>query len=170
MSVTGWTAGDVFDVLIKLSPALTIIFGLFAAQVQWRRQQHLNALLIAKNHYREMLDQLTRNASLLSRGTTPELLENLREDAVEYGRYKLLFAQVSFALQEIFFATDPVKEKHWAQVIRLFFEPFRLFMQSEEFSDRMESSVDPRFSAFLGALWDGAHAPPAAPSKDLRTL
>lgn len=153
MSFAGWSASDIFDVLIKLSPALTIIFGLFAAQVQWRRQQHLNAMLIAKNHYRKMLEQLTANADLLARGMTPELLEDLRKDPVEYARYRLLFAQVSFALQEIFFATDPVHEKHWAQVIRLFFEPFQYFRQSELFTDRMSSSIDPRFDAFVETLW-----------------
>lgn len=153
MNPGSWSASDVFDVLIKLSPALTIIFGLFAAQVQWRRQRHLNAQLIAKNHYRKMLEQLTKHTALLARGSTPELLEELRNDRIEYGRYKFLFAQVSFALQEIFFATDPAHEKHWAQVIRVFFEPFLPFMQSQEFKDRMAISVDPKFAAFIETLW-----------------
>lgn len=159
MNFAGWSASDVFDVLIKLSPALTIIFGLFAAQVQWRRQRHLNAQLIAKNHYRKMLEQLTRHTALLARGTTPELLDELRNDRIEYGRYKFLFAQVSFALQEIFFATDPAHEKHWEQAIRVFFEPFLPFMQSQEFKERMAISVDPRFAAFIETLWRAPSAP-----------
>lgn len=159
MSGAGWSASDVFDVLIKLSPALTIVFGLFAAQVQWRRQRHLNAQLIAKNHYRKMLEQLTKHTALLARGLTPELLEQLQNDPVEYGRYKFLFAQVSFALQEIFFATDPAHEKHWGQVIRLFFDLFQPFMQSQEFRDRMEPSVDPRFIAFVETLRKNPPAP-----------
>ena len=154
MIFEGWTAGDVFDVLIKLSPALTIIAGLFAAQVQWKRQQRLNALLIAKNHYRDMLEQLMRNAQLLARGSTPELLDDLRRDPVEFSRYTLLFAQVAFALQEIYFATDPVHQKHWAQVIKVFLEPFRYFVKSDAgFTDRMVTSVDPRFAAFVEKLW-----------------
>ena len=159
MSFAGWSAGDAFDVLIKLSPALTIIFGLLAAQVQWRRQRHLNAQLIAKNHYRKMLEQLTKHTALLARGSTPEHLEELRNDRIEYGRYKFLFAQVSFALQEIFFATDPAHEKHWEQVIRVFFEPFRLFMQSQEFKERMATSVDPKFAAFIETLWRSSPTP-----------
>lgn len=154
MTIDGWSVGDLADLLIKLSPALTIIFGLAAAQIQWKRQQRLNALLIAKNHYREMLEQLMRNAQLLARGSTPELLDDLRTDPIEYSRYTLLFAQVSFALQEIYFATDPVHEKHWGQVIRIFFEPFRHFVASDpDFTRRMSSSVDPRFSAFVAGLW-----------------
>lgn len=159
MNFAGWSASDVLDVLIKLSPALTIIVGLFAAQVQWRRQRHLNAQLIAKNHYRKMLEQLTKHTALLARGYTPELLEELREDRIEYGRYKFLFAQVSFALQEIYFATDPAHEKHWGQVIRLFFDLFQPFMQSQEFKERMAISVDPKFAAFIETLWRDSVAP-----------
>ena len=46
-----WTWRDGLDLLVKLSPALTIIGGLIAAQMQWKRQRRLNALLIAKDLY-----------------------------------------------------------------------------------------------------------------------
>ena len=155
MSVTliDWSVRDVLDLLIKLSPAITIVFGLFAAQVQWKRQQRLNAELIAKNHYREMLEHLLRNSNLVERGITPQSLALLATDHVEFRRYVMLFAMVSFALQEIYFATDPRKNKHWGEVIRLFFDPFSAFMADETyFSAAMSSSVHPEFFAFTQHL------------------
>lgn len=164
-AVMGWTWRDALDLLIKLSPAITIVFGLAAAQVQWRRQQRLNAELIAKNHYREMIEHLLRNADLLVRGSTPEALERLRADPVEYRRYVMLFAMVAFALQEIYFATDPRRNKHWAAVIRLFFDPFRPFLRSEAtFTAAMFGSVHPEFAVFTRELMGSEIYPhPAKP-------
>lgn len=143
----------VVDLLIKLAPAITIVFGLAAAQVQWRRQQRLNAELIAKNHYREMLEQLLRNADLLAMGATPEKLAQLEADPATYRRYTLLFAIVAFALQEVYVATDPRRNKHWAIAIKLFFEPFAPFLSSENnFTMTMSGSVDPEFSIFVREL------------------
>lgn len=110
-----------------------------------------------------MLEQLFRHADLVARGTTPDRLAELGQDPVEYRRYTLLFGQVSFALQEIFFATDPTHEKHWAQVIRLFFEPFRALSHSDDFKSRMSLAVDPRFLAFVETLW----SEPLPPARDL---
>lgn len=152
--LTGWTLRDVLDLLVKLSPAITIVFGLAAAQVQWKRQQRLNAELIAKNHYREMLEQLLRNADLLGRGATPERFRELQADPVEYRRFVLLFAVVAFALQEIYFATDPKKNRHWGGVIKLFFEPFGPLMATHDaFTPSMSTAVSPEFSAYVESLF-----------------
>ena len=155
MTLGGWTASDIGELLVKLAPAATIVVGLLAAQVQWKRQQKLNGLLIAKEHYRLMLENMTRHADLLFRGSTLESLGALQQDPIEYRRYILLFAQVSFALQEIFFATDAIREKHWGQVIRTFFKPFQPFMTSADFTNDMEAAVDPRFSAYIRTLATG---------------
>ena len=162
--LTDWSLRDVVDLLIKLSPAITIVFGLLAAQVQWKRQQRLNAELIAKNHYREMLEHLLRNSNLVERGLTPQSLALLATDHVEFRRYVMLFAMVAFALQEIYFATDPRKNKHWGEVIRLFFDPFSAFMANETyFSAAMSSSVHPEFFAFTQHLL-GEHSTDPRPA------
>ena len=150
--LTDWSLRDVLDLLIKLSPAITIVFGLLAAQVQWKRQQRLNAELIAKNHYREMMEQLLRNADLVTRGATVEGLRELQADPVQWSRYLALFGIVSFALQEIYFAMDPKRNKHWAEVIRVFFALFRPFLSSTNFTNSMSSSVHPEFSVFARSL------------------
>ncbi len=162
MHLGEWSLRDVLDLLVKLAPAITIVFGLFAAQVQWKRQQRLNAELIAKNHYREMLEQLLRNADLLGRGATPESFKALQNDPLEYRRFVLLFAVVAFALQEIYFATDPKKNPHWGGVIRLFFEPFGPLMAADDaFTPTMSGAVSPEFSDYVQTLFPD-HVPTRA--------
>ena len=43
-----WT--EIFDYLIRLAPAASIVGGILAARVQLRNNRQLNAETIAKNH------------------------------------------------------------------------------------------------------------------------
>ena len=44
-----WT--EIFDYLIRLAPAASIVGGILAARVQLRNNRQLNAETIAKNHF-----------------------------------------------------------------------------------------------------------------------
>jgi hypothetical protein len=148
----GWTLNDVIDFLVKLSPAATIIGAIVAAKIQFGNLQRINALTIAKNHYREMMELMLKNADLFPATPTPEAYEALKVDPVRYRRYIMLFAIVSFAMQEIYFATDPKRNPHWAEVIRMFMAAFRPFTTSADFTAEMHKSVHPEFDDFVGQM------------------
>ena len=57
-----WT--EIIDFLLKLAPAASIVGGILAARVQLRSNRQINAVMIAKNHYREMLDAFLKNTLL----------------------------------------------------------------------------------------------------------
>jgi hypothetical protein len=58
-----WT--EIIDFLLKLAPAASIVGGILAARVQLRSNRQINAVMIAKNHYREMLDAFLKNSDIL---------------------------------------------------------------------------------------------------------
>ncbi|WP_369720062.1 hypothetical protein AB8Z38_22950 [Bradyrhizobium sp. LLZ17] len=57
-----WT--EIFDIFVKLAPAASIVGGLFAARATFRNNRQISAEAIAKNHYREALEQMTNNAEI----------------------------------------------------------------------------------------------------------
>ena len=64
-----WT--EIIDFLLKLAPAASIVGGILAARVQLRSNRQINAVMIAKNHYREMLDAFLKNSDILYLGSNP---------------------------------------------------------------------------------------------------
>lgn len=165
-TLQSWTWRDWLDLLVKLSPAATIIGAVIAAKMQFRSLQRLNAESIAKNHYRAMLETLLNEGDLIGMGSTPEGLAALRRNPHDYGRYRVLFGIVAFAMQEVYFATDAKHNRHWALVIRTFMGLFRtLLMSSEKLTSDLEQSVHPEFGAFVHRLLEEGSLPPAKPSR-----
>ena len=74
----GWSVRDGLDLLIKLAPAITIVFGLFAAQVQWKRQQRLNAEPVVEAGGGIMIDNAACTADWVSAQLIPLLLDSAR--------------------------------------------------------------------------------------------
>ena len=147
-----WTWPEIVDLLVKLSPAATIIGAIVAAKIQFRSLQRINAESIAKNDYRAMLETLLKEADLVGRGTTADGLAALRSDTVEFARYRFLFGIVAFAMQEIYFAMNAKRNAHWATVIRTFMRLFKPFMDSGvDFTSEMDDSVHPEFADFVAA-------------------
>ena len=148
-----WSWTDIVDLLVKLSPAASIVGALIAARVQFRNLQRINAETIAKNYYRSMLKTLFKEIDLVGRGNTREGLALLRADERDYGRYKILFGIVAFAMQEVYFAMNAKRHAHWATVIRTFMGMFRHFLASEaDFTHEMDMAVHPEFGRFVGSL------------------
>src|SRR6478735_8969285 len=94
-----WT--EIIDFLLKLAPAASIVGGILAARVQFRNNRQLNAVMIAKNHYREMLDAFLKNSDILYLGSNPTSFAELKKDIPRYRRYRTLFTLMSFAMQEL---------------------------------------------------------------------
>jgi hypothetical protein len=90
---------ETIEFLLKLAPAASIFWGIFAARVQLRNNRQINAETIAKNHYREMLDSFLENADILFLGTNPTSFTELKKDIPRYRRYRMLFTLMAFAMQ-----------------------------------------------------------------------
>ena len=141
---------EIVDVLIKLAPAVSIVGGIFAARITFRNNRQLNSETIAKNHYREALEQLLRNTDIAYRGVTAEGFAELKRDAPAYRRYRMLSTMVSFALQELYLAMDLRQDRHWEQTVRVFLSMFRHYLLSDtDFPDYLQRCLDPRFRAFV---------------------
>jgi hypothetical protein len=143
-----WT--EFFDVFAKVAPAASIVAGLLAARVTFRNNRQISAEAIAKNHYREALEQMTNNAEIYYRGVTPTGFEELKRDLPAYRKYRMLATVMGFALQEIYLAIDLEKDKHWEQTVRVFLSMFKHYFASEaDFPTALQQCLDPRFWAFL---------------------
>ena len=87
-----WT--EIIDFLLKLAPAASIVGGILAARLQLRNNRQINAVMIAKNHYREMLDAFLKNSDILYLGSNPTSFAELKKDIPRYRRYRTLFTYV----------------------------------------------------------------------------
>ena len=144
----GWT--EIIDYLIKLAPAASIVGAILAARVQLRNNRQINAEVIAKNHYREMLDAFLKNTDVFFLGSNPTAFAELKNDIPRYRRYRLLFTLMSFAMQELYLAMDLKREKHWEHMIRVFVSIFKHFILSpEDFTPYMQQALKPAFIAFV---------------------
>ena len=139
-----------FDVIVKLAPAASIIAAIVAARFTFRNNRRLNAEIIAKNHYREMLRVFQSNTDILYRGMNEASYTQLKTDVENYRRYRILFSITAFAMQELYFAVDHKKEPHWVHMIRVSTSFFRHYVTSlEDYPEFMRQQFDPRFMAFL---------------------
>jgi hypothetical protein len=140
------------DWIAKLLPAAAIIVAVFVARMQLRAARRATAISIAKNHYRKMLGIFQKNTDILYSGTTPEGFAALKKNRTHYLRYRMLFTNMSFACQEIFFAINIEKEKHWASTLRAFISIFREFINSgEDFHPLIQSNLHPKYLEFMKA-------------------
>jgi hypothetical protein len=138
------------DWLAKLLPAAAIIAAMFVARLQLRAARRATAITIAKNHYRKMLGIFQKNTDILYSGTSPEAFAALKKDREKYLRYRMLFTNMSFACQEIFFAIDTKKEAHWAYTLRAFITLFREFINSpEDVMPYIQATLHPKFLEFM---------------------
>jgi hypothetical protein len=143
-----WT--EIVDFLIKLAPAASIVGGILAARVQLRNNRQINAELIAKNHYREMLDAFLKNPDLIYLGSNPTSFAELKKDIPRYRRYRMLFSLMAFAMQELYLAMDLKREKNWEHMIRVFVSLFKHFILSpEDFTPYLQQALKPAFLAFV---------------------
>jgi hypothetical protein len=143
-----WT--EIIDFLLKLAPAASIVGGILAARVQLRSNRQINAVMIAKNHYREMLDAFLKNSDILYLGSNPTSFAELKKDIPRYRRYRTLFTLMSFAMQELYLAMDLKREKNWEHMIRVFISLFRNYILSpEDYNPYNQQALTPSFLAFL---------------------
>ena len=143
-----WT--EIIDFLLKLAPAASIVGGILAARVQLRSNRQINAVMIAKNHYREMLDVFLKNSDILYLGSNPTSFAELKKDIPRYRRYRTLFTLMSFAMQELYLAMDLKREKNWEHMIRVFISLFRNYILSpEDYGPYNHQALTPNFLAFL---------------------
>lgn len=141
---------ELFDIFVKLAPAASIVGGLFAARITFRNNRQINAETIAKNHYREALEQITNNTDIYYRGATAAGFEELKRDLPAYRKYRMLATIVGFALQEIYLAIDLEKDKHWEQTVRVFLSTFKHYFSSEaDFPAALQQCLAPQFWAFV---------------------
>ena len=142
--------GTAFDAIVKLSPAASIIAAIVAARFTFRNNRRLNAEIIAKNHYRQMLSIYQSNTDILYRGMNETSYAELKTDVDNYRRYRILFSITAFAMQEVYFAVDHKKEPHWLQMIRVAISFFKHYVTSrEDFPEFMRQQFDPRFMMFI---------------------
>lgn len=141
---------ELVDLLAKLAPAATIVAAIIAAKTQFRNARRLNQETVAKNHYRELLQIFIDNSDVTPRGSTPERLDELRRDLVEYGRYSWIFTATCFAMQEMYLAIDLKKDANWGNMIRTFISIFRNYILSErDFPPFMQQTLDPGFLEYV---------------------
>ena len=143
-------ASGIADFLVKLAPAASIVAAILAARITYKNNRKLNAETIAKNHYRQMLEIFLQNSDILLLGANAKAFEELKLDIPRYRRYRMLFAIMSFAMQELYLSVDLKREKNWEHMIRVFASLFKYFILSEaDFPPYMQQSRDPRFLKFL---------------------
>jgi len=91
-----------------------------------------------------------QNTDILLLGANEQSFAKLKTDVPRYRRYRMLFAIMSFATQELYLSVDLKREKNWEQMIRVFASLFKYFILSEaDFPPYMQQSRDPRFLKFL---------------------
>jgi len=141
---------DYFDYAVRLLPGLAIVGGLVGARLQILENRRVAANTIAKNHYREFLELLLANADIAYAGVTDESFSLLRKDLPKYRRYRMLFTNMVFAMQEIYLAMDMEKNQHWKQTVINFVALFRcLIISDETFPPSLRAGLDPGFVAFM---------------------
>ena len=131
------------DLAVRLAPAATIVGAIIAGRSQLKNNRKINAEMIAKNHFRQMLQEFSRKPKLLFAGMTDPALAELRKDPNRYREYALMYAACMFAMQEVFQAIDLNREKNWASTIRNFCSLFKPFMNSEGIG--LQTDVDQKF-------------------------
>jgi hypothetical protein len=144
---------DYFDYAVRLLPGLAILGGLLGARLQVLENRRVAANTIAKNHYREFLELLLKNADIAYAGVNDESFSLLRKDPAKYRRYRMLFTNMVFAMQEIYLAMDMEKNQHWKQTVINFVALFRcLIISDETFPPSLRAGLDP--VTIFGALDD----------------
>ncbi len=141
---------DYFDVVAKLLPGTVFIAVLIAARLQILAASRATATTIAKNHYRKMLGLFLKHSEILYRGATNEALASLQQDPPNYRKYRMLFTNMAFATQELYFAIDLEKQPHWNRTIANFIALFRGFINRDEaFSPPIRATLHPDFLRFM---------------------
>jgi hypothetical protein len=141
---------DYFDYAVRLLPGLAILGGLLGARLQVLENRRVAANTIAKNYYREFLELLLKNADIAYAGVNDESFSLLRKDPAKYRRYRMLFTNMVFAMQEIYLAMDMEKNQHWKQTVINFVALFRcLIISDETFPPSLRAGLDPVFVAFM---------------------
>jgi hypothetical protein len=157
------TKGDLmswFDYFVRLLPALAVIGGLIGARMQLAENRRQNSIAIAKNYYREMLELFQNNTDILYAGINEEAMSRLEEDLANYRRYRLLFTNMIFALQEVYLALDIDHNEHWRNTVSNFVLLFKYFIISEvRFTAGMRATLDDRFLAYVMAVVAKAEHP-----------
>lgn len=148
ISGINWT--DVLDVAVKLTPAASIIGAVAAARAQRINERRLNAETIAKNHFRQMLENFSEHSDLVFAGMTDAALAELKKDKTRYRKYSLLYATCMFAMQEVFQAVDLRREQNWARTIRSFCALFKPFLLSDGVA--FQPNVDSDFLSWVTAV------------------
>jgi len=141
---------DYFDYAVRLLPGLAIVGGLVGARLQILENRRVAANTIAKNHYREFLELLLANADIAYAGVTDESFSLLRKDLPKYRRYRMLFTNMVFAMQEIYLAMDMEKNQHWKLTVMNFVTLFRcLIISDETFPPSLRAGLDSAFVSFM---------------------
>jgi hypothetical protein len=141
---------NLLDTFIKILPGLAILGGLIGAKIQLNANKRQTQITIAKNHYREMLELFLKNSDVLYRGAKDDDFSALVKDTPNYRRYRMLFTNMVFALQEIYFALDIEKDMHWKYTIANFISLFRcLIISDEAFPPSVRATLDPKFLKFI---------------------
>jgi hypothetical protein len=149
VSIFGESSAEIIDLLVKLSPAASIVGGLLAARHQLRNARRLNQETIAKNHYREMLEVFLKNTDILYLGTREDSYKELKAQVPKYRRYRMLFTIMGFAMQELYLSIDRKEDSNWLHMCRMFVSMFRHFILCEEdFTPFMQKSLNPDFLTF----------------------
>jgi len=140
----------IIDAILRLLPALAIVGGIFIARMQIAAARRATAITIAKNHYRKILGLLLKHSDIVYRGATEEALALLQEDTPNYRKYRWLFTNMAFAMQELYFSIDLKKQPHWEKTIANFIALFRAFINSETtFSPAIRTTLDPAFLKYM---------------------
>lgn len=74
----------------------------------------------------------TQPTDSFDRGATAEALASLQEDIPNYRKYTMLFTNMAFAMQELYFAIDLKQQPHWERTIANFIALFRGFINGEK--------------------------------------
>jgi hydroxymethylpyrimidine pyrophosphatase-like HAD family hydrolase len=141
---------DYFDYAVRLLPGLAIVGGLVGARLQILENRRVAANTIAKNHYREFLELLLKNADIAYGGVNDESFSLLRKDPAKYRRYRMLFTNMVFAMQEMYFAMDIENNEHWKRTVINFITLFKcLIISDEEFPPSLRAGLHPAFVGFM---------------------
>ncbi len=143
----GATWSELTDVAVKLAPALSILGGILAARAQLKNNRRINAEMIAKDHFRRMLREFSKQPELLFAGLTEAALDELRSNPPLYRRYAMMYAICMFSMQEVFLAIDIKREKNWANTIRNFCAIFKPFLMTD--GAAFAGNVNPNFLTWV---------------------
>lgn len=149
-SIFGETGSEIFDVLIKLAPAASIVGGIFAARYQLINARRMHKENIAKTYYREMLTTFLENSDILYEGIKKDGFDALKKDAEKYRRYRMLYTIMGFSIQELYLSIDKNNEQHWLYLCRSFVSMFRHFILSpEDYTPALQKCAQPEFGEFM---------------------